>query len=156
MKRSSHLLPLGAAALTFAALSATPAVAAGPILEPFSFEISEQDALMTEACGFPVDVVITAEGIDRTFASQPGGMAYLGTLRSDIAFTAGDWSVTFRERGQERAVANADGTYEFSFSGRFFGQSSVGRLVIDPVTEQVLSRSGTFVDYERLCQALDG
>ena len=150
-------LRLATGASTSVALSlggATPAEASGPALEPFHFEITEQDALMTEACGFPVDVHIVANGLDRTFQSQPGGMRYLGTIRADITFRANGNTVTFRERGQERAVVQRDGSFTFSYTGRFFGDNVIGRLVYDGVTGDVVSRTGTTTDRVRLCSIL--
>lgn len=157
MKKLIRALAIGASALAVVAATGTAASADSPVtLEPYEFEFSEQDALMTQACGFPVQVTVLATGIDRSFDPRPGGLAYLGTQRTDIKFSVGDNTVTFRERGQERAVANPDGTVSFSYTGRFFGQDVVGRLVIDPVTEEIISRTGTSVDYGRLCAALSG
>lgn len=148
-------MAVGASVVVSVLSPGAAASAASPVTaEPFSFEFSEQDALMTEACGFPVQVTISAAGIDRYFDPRPGGLGFLGTLRYDIAFSAGANQITFRERGQERAVENPDGTFSFSYSGRFFGQDVVGRLVVNAFTEEVISQTVTTVDYGRLCAAL--
>jgi len=109
---------------------------------------------MTEQCGFPVQATVAATGIDRYFDPRPGGLGYLGTQQTNIIFTANGQTVTFRERGQERAVENSDGTFTFFVTGRFFGFDSVGRLVIDAQTGEIISRAGIFADYDRICAAL--
>jgi hypothetical protein len=150
-----HRVVAGASSALALSLAGTAAAwAGGPTLEPFHFEITEQDALMTESCGFPVDVHIVANGLDRTFQSQPGGMRYLGTIRADITFSANGNAVTFRERGQERAVVQRDGSFTFSYTGRFFGDNIIGRLVYNGETGEIESQTGTTVDRSRLCSTL--
>lgn len=149
-------------ALGMAACTVVLLVAAGPsaaadrpvLIEPFSFEFSEQDALMTQACGFPVQVTIVATGIDRTFTSGPGGLAYLGTVRTEVILSVGDTTVTFHERAQEQARDAGDGTYTFSYTGRSFGTGTIGRLVVDLVTGEMVFTAGRGVDYAALCAAL--
>jgi hypothetical protein len=157
MSTTSRILATTAAALALASVGGGSAAAGGPVTaEPFFSEFTEQDALMTEKCGFPVQATVVSTGIDRFFDPRPGGLGYLGTQRTNITFSANGQTVTFVERGQERAVENSDGTFTFFVIGRFFGDNSVGRLVIDPQTEEIISRSGTLVDYERICAALEG
>ena len=74
---------------------------------------------------------IVASGIDRSFETWPGGLIYLGTQRTNVSLSAGDNTVTLHERGQESVRANRDGTFTFSSTGRFFGQGSIGRAVVD-------------------------
>lgn len=71
-----------------------------------------------------------------------------------MTFIAGGNTVTFHERGQERAVENSDGTFSFSVIGRFFGADVIGRLVVDAQTGEIISQMGTTVDTARLCAAL--
>lgn len=149
-------------ALAVATFAVALAAATGPIasadspvvLEPFSFAFSEQDALMTEACGFPVGVTIVASGIDRSFLAGPGGLRYLGTVRTEIILSANGNTVTFHERVQEQARTHADGTVTFAYTGRSFGTGTIGRLVFDPFTGETAFVVGTAVNYAALCAAL--
>ena len=129
--------------------------AAGPVTsEPFSFQFTEQDELLTTTCGFPVQATVAATGIDRYFEPRPGGLAYLGTQQSNITFSARGNTVVFRERGQERAVENPDGTFTFLVTGRFLGANSIGRLTVNTSTDEILSQTGTSVDFARICAIL--
>lgn len=155
MRRSLRVLLSAAATLAAVGASGAPAWADGPVTaEHFSFQITDRDDILTAACGFPVDATVVAEGIDRYFDPRPGGLTYLGTQRSEVTFSAGGNTVTFHERGQERAVENSDGTFSFSVIGRFFGADVIGRLVVDAQTGEIISQMGTTVDTARLCAAL--
>ena len=155
MRTLIRALTVASSALALAAATCPTASADSPVLlEPFSFQFSEQDALMTDACGFPVQATIVASGIDRSFEQRPGGLIYLGTVRTEVILSAGANTVTFHERVQEQARANRDGTFTFSYTGRSFGTDSIGRFVFDLSTAETVSISGTNVDYEALCAAL--
>src|SRR6188472_1163250 len=88
MRTLIRVLAVASSALALAAATGPSASADSPVvLEPFSFQFSEQDALMTEACSFPVQVTIVVSGIDRTFDPWPGGLAFLGTAQEEITFS---------------------------------------------------------------------
>ena len=73
MRTLIRALTVASSALALAAATCPTASADSPVLlEPFSFQFSEQDALMTDACGFPVQATIVASGIDRSSSSGPG------------------------------------------------------------------------------------
>lgn len=155
MRKYLRVLVGASATLALLGAGGAPAWAGGPVTsEPFSFQITDKDEILTATCGFPVEATVIAEGIDRYFDPRPGGLAYLSTLRANITFSAGANTVTFRERGQERAVENSDGSFSFSITGRFFGDDVIGRLVVNPETGEVVSQVGTTVDTARLCAAL--
>ena len=155
MRSLIRALAVASSALALAAATGPAASADSPVLlQPFSFEFSEQDALMTDACGFPVQVTVVASGIDRFFERWPGGLAYLGTVRTEIIFSAGTNTVTFHERVQEAARATGDGTFTYSYTGRSFGTDSIGRFVFDLNTGETLFITGKNVDYDALCEAL--
>jgi len=155
MRTLIRALGVASCALALAAATGPAASADSPVLlEPFSFEFTEQDALMTEACGFPVQVTVVASGIDRSYEQWPGGLVYLGTVREEITFSVGTNTVTFHERVQEQARANSDGTFAFSVTGRSFGTDSIRRYVFDPFTQEPIFLAGRNVDYDALCAAL--
>ena len=155
MNATIRSLAAAAATIAFLSVGGMSASAAGPITsEPFSFQFTEQDELLTTTCGFPVQATVTATGIDRYFDPRPGGLAYLGTQQTDITFSAGESSVTFRERGQERAAENPDGSFTFFVTGRFLGADSIGRLAVNTSTDEIISQTGTTVDFQRICAAL--
>ena len=136
-------------------LGCSSAWAAGPVTpEPFSFQFTEQDELLTTTCGFPVQVTIIAAGTELNFDPYPGGLGYLSTIRSNITFSNGENTVTFHERGQERAVENPDGTFTFFTTGRWLGADVIGRLAVNISTGEFISVTGTTVDFERICAAL--
>ena len=80
----------------------------------------------------------------------------MGTQRTNVSLSAGDNTVTFHERGQESVRANRDGTFTFSSTGRFFGQGSIGRVVVDLDTGEAVFHTGTNVAFDALCAALFG
>jgi hypothetical protein len=155
MRTLIRALAVASSALALAAATGPAASADSPVvLEPFSFQFSEQDALMTEACGFPVQVTIVVSGIDRTFDPWPGGLAFLGTAQEEITFSVGTKTVTFHERAQEQVRANRDGTFSFAVTGRSFGTDSIGRYIFDPFSGETTFLAGKNVDYDALCAAL--
>jgi hypothetical protein len=92
--------------------------------------------------------------MDRSFANRPGGLVYLGTVRTEIVLGSGTNTVTFHERVQEQARATRNGTFTFSYTGRSFGTDSIGRVVFDLGTGDIVFLSGKNVSYDALCTAL--
>lgn len=145
------------ATLTCSSVSAPSALAEGPVTAvPFTLFVPlEHEPMVSEACGFDVQVTVSGQGMERTLEPAPGGLRYFATLQSVITFSSADGQITFQERGQERAVENADGSFTFSYIGRFFGNDSIGRqATMFSETGPRPTLNGKTVDLDRICEAL--
>ena len=163
MRKLPRILAAALAGGLVLAAPATPALAQGDAPTRTHFEVVFPEPIvddtLTPACGFTVYVSIHLTGVDLQFdLGRPSGLVFFSTFRNDVTFSANGTSLTFVERGHQTWRFQPDGSVTFALAGREFGNSLIGRQVIDfdPQTGEVYwtTRAGQSLDLADFCAAL--
>jgi hypothetical protein len=140
-------------ALLGLALAPTAATAA-PERETITFSETFQDEFLTQACGVEVILTITGRTTFLTFPDRPVGPQDLIAYHVDIAATADETQVRFRDVGIDLIRVAPDGTVILMAAGQV-PYEFTGVLKINPATGEVILKPHTF-DTTRICRFLTG
>jgi hypothetical protein len=144
---------LGLAALLVFALMETAAAAGKPETETITFSDTFEDEFLTDACGVDVTTSVNGRITFFTFPDQPVGPQDITSVHVNLAASAGDNTVRFKDVGVDVVRVQPDGTAVLMVVGQV-PFDFTGVLMIDLTTGEVILEPHHAVDTTRACHLL--